>query len=999
MQILKIPWLGHSTENKNIECYSVTINSTGTRLASGGLDGYIKIWDVNTITRFFKLSDERYNKCKKSLEADVEISQLPDKTLRRPLCSMSRHNGVVTSLKFSPDGRWLASGSDDKIVLIWEKDDDQRPKAFGVEQEDLEHWTVRKRLVAHDNDIQDICWSPDGNLLVTVGLDRSIIIWNATTFERIKRYDVHQSMVKGIVFDPANKFFATASDDRTVRIFRYHKKLNEYNKYEFQMEHVVIEPFKKSPLTSYFRRMSWSPDGQHIAVPNATNGPVPSVAIVNRGNWGTDVSLIGHEAPVEVCSFSPQLFQTNGGDADENEDDPKFQTVLATGGQDRTLAVWSTYNSKPIVVCSDIVFNAITDICWAPDGETLYFSCLDGSITCVRFDKGELGEVVASRGLIDKQLNKYGTDREAAILPESVEQLQLEEKASKVSLANNSVNINNNQTATPTPTPIFASPKKSIETKSVENGAITSTPNQALVPARTIDTAKLRKQTISITKSGKKRVAPLLVSSSSPSSSSLKTAAAQLKPNDQGSALKKHKLESKSNADFNSKVSQPNYILPRLGLQTTVYGIKKRDSSIAPAPAEDEEVKDFDDMGGVAIQDESSSPTAQLSESALRRLKNREKRRWLETKYPSTFIDISLDLPESLFSNNALQNKEISKIYKAYASNNKDIVGEISNNSAIEFDEDSMFYVILRKTIHKQRANPAIGVEQVDEITTTIEVRNGKPWHEDDPRQEDRDFDDATKVIVYNNDPSDQQQQQQQHQRRLFTLYFPFRIQSILPILEEGLGGDGGDDLKYYVLCSFNGSVQVVSAKTGRYILPTIELRENVVSMSYRNGHLLVLTGSGVFYGWNLNTMKCYMKRISIAAVLNMTQLDDSVKNGVTTPGVKCIDLNSQDGSPYVLTDASNDVYGYCLDVKCWTKVIDSWYYNVHEDFSIENNPGLQRVLHRSKLNHKNDKIIGSLNTYKFTTAKSKVLKNVMTTRSKESLNMIQTHVQTKKID
>ena len=241
----------------------MSINSDGSRLASGGLDGNVKIWDTKSILHFKNYEAEPATLNNKN---GINLDTLNSDIIRRPLCSMSRHNGVVTSVKFSPDGRFLASGSDDKIVLIWEKDEEQanRPKQFGEAEADLEHWTVRKRLVAHDNDIQDICWSPDGSLLVTVGLDRLIIIWNGLTFERIKRYDIHQSMVKGIVFDPANKFFATASDDRSVRIFRYYRKLSELsiNNYEFQMEHIVIDPFKKSPLTSYFRRMSWSPDGQ-----------------------------------------------------------------------------------------------------------------------------------------------------------------------------------------------------------------------------------------------------------------------------------------------------------------------------------------------------------------------------------------------------------------------------------------------------------------------------------------------------------------------------------------------------------------------------------------------------------------------------------------------------------------------------------------------------------------------------------------------------------------
>ncbi|KAI3402375.2 HIR1 [Candida oxycetoniae] len=904
-----------------------------------------------------------------------QTPDLPDKSLRRPLCSMSRHNGVVTSLKFSPDGRWLASGSDDKIVLIWEKDNDQRPKSFGVEQEDLEHWTVRKRLVAHDNDIQDICWSPDGNLLVTVGLDRSIIIWNALTFERIKRYDIHQSMVKGIVFDPANKFFATASDDRTVRIFRYYKKLNEYNKYEFQMEHVVVDPFKKSPLTSYFRRMSWSPDGQHIAVPNATNGPVPSVAIINRGNWGSDVSLIGHEAPVEVCSFSPSLFQV-GSTSNKEEQEPKFQTVLATGGQDRTLAVWSTYNSKPIVVCSDIVYNSITDICWAPDGETLYFSCLDGSITCVRFDKGELGFVV-STDLIDKQLNRYGTDRESTILPESVEQLLLEEKSRDTrALAIRQM------------MPVNKSPKKPVD-KKVEATSVLS-PSQTLVPAKTIDTARLRKQAITITKSGKKRVAPLLVSSSSSSTpiSAVPLSTGNFEPSIATS--KKYKRT------INSKLSYPNYTLSKLGLQTAVCGIKKRDTDTTISAPAEEEVNDYDDMGGAnTLPDEAN--TAQLSEAALRRLKNRQKRKWLESKYPSSFKEIS-HLPENLFSNVALQNVEIGKIYKAYA-NNKDISGEISTSSAIDFDEDLLFSVVFQKTSYKQRtAAASVEVTEVAEgaegaaaaapipismeegqdnlITTTIEIRNGKPWHEDDPEQEDRDFDDPTKVIVYDND----------QEKRRFVLFFPFRIQSVLPIVED-------NSLKYYVLCSFNGSIQIISASTGRYILPAIELHENVVFLKYGNGHLLVLTSSGLFYGWNLKTMKIYLNKVAIANVLNnLVEINESSKHGVISPTVKAVDINLHDGTPYVMTDVSNDIYGYSLDLNSWIKVIDSWYFNVDESIPHQSNKNkaLGRVLIQSKLNYKKDALLGNIYTYKFSTNQSKKLQDVMIMKSKEMMEMIQ---------
>lgn len=455
-------------------------------------------------------------------------------SLQQPLCSMTRHTGAVTCVRFSPAGRFLASGSDDRIVLIWEKDEEMGHTAFGEEAE-MEHWTVRKRLVAHDNDIQDMAWSPDASILVTVGLDRSIIIWSGITFEKLKRFDIHQSHVKGIVFDPANKYFATASDDRTVRIFRYSK--SSPSEMTFSIEHVVVEPFLKSPLTTYFRRCSWSPDGQHIAFPNATNGPVTCTAIVSRGTWDADVSLVGHDAPCEAACFSPKLFEVEG----------KLCSVLATSGQDKTLAVWNTGSSRPLVVAQDVAYKTITDLAWTPDGLTLFACSLDGSIVCFSFSTKELGPLASSEK-VEQQLHKYGVDRESAVFPESVAQLVLEEKA------RGSVDLEKEK--------VKQSSQNVLETrleapKNLLNPS-KSTLNPAKHPLNLLETRmgnpkhNLSSQKVTMTKGGKKRVAPLLLSG-----------AAQPKP-------KPDPSHSLARQNLVSLLSQSQAPLPRSGMQSVV---------------------------------------------------------------------------------------------------------------------------------------------------------------------------------------------------------------------------------------------------------------------------------------------------------------------------------------------------------------------------------------------------------------------------------------------
>lgn len=130
--------------------------------------------------------------------------------------------------------------------------------------------------------------------------------------ERLQVLDLHRGFVKGVCWDPVGEFIATASDDRSVKVWRTS---------DWGLEAEVEKPFEASPGT-FFRRLryvipsfgitlltvcSWSPDGAHITASNATNnqGFVFIAAVIARNSWTSEISLVGHENTVEVsvCVF------------------------------------------------------------------------------------------------------------------------------------------------------------------------------------------------------------------------------------------------------------------------------------------------------------------------------------------------------------------------------------------------------------------------------------------------------------------------------------------------------------------------------------------------------------------------------------------------------------------------------------------------------------------------------------------------------------------------
>ncbi|EEP78615.1 hypothetical protein UREG_03461 [Uncinocarpus reesii 1704] len=513
-------------EKKDYEVYSCDISPDGKRLVTAAGDGHVRIWSTDAI----------YN------AADPEYADKP-----KQLASLSNHSGTIHTVRFSPNGKYLASGADDKIVCVYvhEPNAPSHTSTFGTnEPPPVENWRTIRRLIGHDNDVQDLGWSFDSSILVSVGLDSKIVVWSGHTFEKLKTILSHQSHVKGITFDPANKYFATASDDRTIRIFRFTSPTPNSTAHDqiqnFVLEHTVKAPFVNSPLTTYFRRCSWSPDGNHIAAANAVNGPVNAAAIINRGSWDSDINLIGHEAAIEVCAFSPRLYSLTPPvkGAVDNQGHPALSlvTVIACAGGDKSLSVWITSNPRPIVITQDLSAKAISDLSWSPDGRSLFATALDGTILAVRFEDNELGYPMPIEEN-EKSLTKFGTNRRGAGIVESTDGLLLEERSKAGEIkgvegrmgalmgdnhASTEQGVNgtsgdltkNGTTSVGTATPTGAQ-------KPQQNGASNGTPGEQEKPDPYAAKLERLKQRPTYTKDGKKRIAPLLVSGAGATQSSL----------------------------------------------------------------------------------------------------------------------------------------------------------------------------------------------------------------------------------------------------------------------------------------------------------------------------------------------------------------------------------------------------------------------------------------------------------------------------------------------
>jgi WD40 repeat protein len=310
------------------------------------------------------------------------------------------HNGGINSLDWDPNGKILASGSDDKTIILWDSENGSRLAA----------------LFGHRDKVNSVAFNPDGTKLATGSSDNNVIIWDTSMDQFPKTLEDHSGNITSLVWNPKGNYLASGGSDASILI---------WDIYSGQ----VIQSIRK--LRAPILGLAWSPDGSYL-VSGTYDRPLYGNNLVWKVDNGEKIGYSSSNANgCGAVGWHPDgnsWFETTGLgvaslEADRDMNDPQYaihpqerfgcvlamdfspkELILALGNEDGNVFLWDITENNAVILL-DRQVEGISDVSWNHDGSRI---AVAGAHEVVVFDAHSGFPIIALEGHTSVDWSKDG---------------------------------------------------------------------------------------------------------------------------------------------------------------------------------------------------------------------------------------------------------------------------------------------------------------------------------------------------------------------------------------------------------------------------------------------------------------------------------------------------------------------------------------------------------------------------------------------------------------
>jgi WD40 repeat protein len=283
------------------------------------------------------------------------------------------HSTVISSVAFSPDGRYAITGGLDTTMKLWDIETGREVRTFAGHADRVDavayspngryaisgHYIGRMKLwdvvtgkelrtfSERSNNVLSVAFSPNGQYILSGGWDKTLKLWDVATGMELRNFAGHSDKVSSVAFSPDGRYILSGSWDKTLNLWDMvaGRELRTFSGHSDKVSSVVF-----------------SPDGRHIL-----SGSLDNTMKIWDVTTGKELRSFGYPKPVILPSTNIDTGRSNFMAVAFSPDGKQ----IISGGGGYILKLWDVETGGELRTYDGripLFGNSVTSVAFSPDG-------------------------------------------------------------------------------------------------------------------------------------------------------------------------------------------------------------------------------------------------------------------------------------------------------------------------------------------------------------------------------------------------------------------------------------------------------------------------------------------------------------------------------------------------------------------------------------------------------------------------------------------------------